>query len=179
MPSPKRSRGRPRGEGKKDLPYLTQVADLMARDASLRPTTTMKRVMLQKKDWGASDETLLRRWQGKWKQRGAAMLTQARERMRPPASVARTSIDLCLLVEGYQRQLAKAAKPMEDLVLRLKAEGSPWIKMSADVQKLLRYEAKLRELENLPALKALRDWQNTRQAQDMEKLFLSKTWSLS
>ena len=66
MATENRPRGRPPGEGK-DSPYLAQVADLVVSDSSLKPTTAMKRVMRSRNHWGASDETLLRRWQVKWK----------------------------------------------------------------------------------------------------------------
>ncbi|HEX3495882.1 MAG TPA: hypothetical protein VHT02_01695 [Methylocella sp.] len=46
----KRPRGRPRGSGKNDLPHLAQVAHLIVRDPSLKPTTAMKRVMQGRKD---------------------------------------------------------------------------------------------------------------------------------
>jgi len=81
----KRLRGRPRGSEKNDAPYLAQVADLLLRDQLLKPTTAMKRVMASRKDWGASDETLLRRWQVKWKERQQAFMAAARERARPKA----------------------------------------------------------------------------------------------
>jgi hypothetical protein len=57
MATENRPRGRPPGEGKKDSPYLAQVADLVVSDSSLKPTTAMKRVMRSRNDWGASDET--------------------------------------------------------------------------------------------------------------------------
>ena len=83
MASDKRPRGRPPGEGKKDSRYLMQVADLLVRDPSLKPTTAMKRVMCSRKDWDETDETLLRRWQIKWKKNGESFLGAARERSLP------------------------------------------------------------------------------------------------
>jgi hypothetical protein len=76
----KRRRGRPLGEGRKYAPYLAQVADLIVKDPSLKPTTAMKRIMHDRTDWGASDETLLRRWQVKWKGEYEFYLTAARNR---------------------------------------------------------------------------------------------------
>jgi hypothetical protein len=88
MITEKRPRGRPRGSGKNDLPQLAQVADLLVRDPSLKPTTAMKRVMRGRKDWAATDSTLLRRWQVKWKAIGAALLATAREATRRQHAVA-------------------------------------------------------------------------------------------
>ena len=75
-----RPRGRPPGEGKNDSPYLAQVADLVVSDSSQKATTAMKRIMRSRNDWGASDETLLRRWQVKWKANHPVYLAAARDR---------------------------------------------------------------------------------------------------
>jgi hypothetical protein len=83
MSTEKRPRGRPHGSGKDDSRYLEQVADLLVRDHSLKPTTAMKRIMLGRKDWGATDATLLRRWQVKWRAKEGSLLAAARERARP------------------------------------------------------------------------------------------------
>jgi hypothetical protein len=83
MTTQKRTRGRPRGSGKDDSPYLARVAQLLLRDPSLRPTTAMKRVLATRKDWGVSDETLLRRWQVKWKAQGQALIAAQRESLPP------------------------------------------------------------------------------------------------
>ncbi|MFZ3328304.1 MAG: hypothetical protein WA231_21535 [Methylocella sp.] len=40
----------------------------------------MKRIMRSRNDWGASDETLLRRWQVKWKANHPVYLAAARDR---------------------------------------------------------------------------------------------------
>jgi hypothetical protein len=37
----------------------------LVREA-LKPTAAMKRIIATRTDWGATDATLLRRWQGKW-----------------------------------------------------------------------------------------------------------------
>ena len=80
MATAKRPRGRPNGTGKNDAPYLTQVADLLLRDQSLRPTTAINRVIDSRNDWGATRETLLRRWQAKWKENGEVYKAAALER---------------------------------------------------------------------------------------------------
>jgi L-rhamnose mutarotase len=75
----KRPRGRPRGSGKNDTHQLRQVAELLIRDPSLKPTTAMKRILRSRSGWGATDETLLRRWQIKWKENGAQFLAIERD----------------------------------------------------------------------------------------------------
>jgi hypothetical protein len=79
----KRQRGRPCGSGKDDSAPLAKVADLMVRESSLKATTAMKRVVRGRHDWGATDATLIRRWQGKWKSGREAHLVAAHERVRP------------------------------------------------------------------------------------------------
>jgi hypothetical protein len=95
MATENRPRGRPPGEGKKDSPYLAQVADLVVSDSSLKPTTAMKRVMRSRNDWGASDETLLRRWQVKWKANHTVYLAAAHDRAecQRRAAAARSCVE--------------------------------------------------------------------------------------
>jgi hypothetical protein len=61
---------------------ITKVADLVVREA-MKPTTAMRHIMKSRPDWGATDATLLRRWQGKWRANQDAFLTAAREQSRP------------------------------------------------------------------------------------------------
>jgi hypothetical protein len=79
----KRGRGRPLGTGKLDEPVLHKVADLHVADSSLKPTTAMKQILRTSSDWGATYETMLRRWQVKWKADSATFLESARERAKP------------------------------------------------------------------------------------------------
>jgi hypothetical protein len=83
MLTEKRRRGRPLGSGKDDSAALAQVADLLVRDSSLLPTRAMQRVLRSRNDWGATDVTLVRRWQGKWKRDRHSHMAGARERARP------------------------------------------------------------------------------------------------
>ncbi|MEA2889986.1 MAG: hypothetical protein QOI05_779 [Bradyrhizobium sp.] len=84
MAQEKRRRGRPLGEGKKDGPYLAQVADLLVTDQSLKcPTAAMRRIVRSRNDWEASDGTLLRRWQCKWAKNRSAFMAEARKRNAP------------------------------------------------------------------------------------------------
>jgi|SRR5580704_9969780 hypothetical protein len=84
--SGKRPRGRPHGSGKDDSPYLAQVAEILIREPSLKPTTAMKRVMTGRA-WTETDETLIRRWQAKWKEQGQLFLSAARACVEPRQTV--------------------------------------------------------------------------------------------
>jgi len=88
MSKEKRPRRRPRGSGKNDAPWMAQVADLPFGVPSLKPSTAMKQVMTrQRHNWTETDETLLRRWQVKWKEQGEVLMAAARERARPRPAV--------------------------------------------------------------------------------------------
>ena len=77
---PKRPRGRPKGSGKDDSPVLNQVADLIVRDPSLKPTTAIKDVI------DGDNLSTIRRLQGKWKKGGDSFLMAARKRKAKAAS---------------------------------------------------------------------------------------------
>lgn len=151
MISTKRPRGRPRGSGIDDTPALIQVAELLVRDASLKtPTTAMKRIISRRKDWGASDETILRRWQEKWRRRSGALLAAARERARPKQSPAMSS--LAQLVENAR--LAATYRPAIDEALT--ASRASLEQMNADIA---RAAAAFRPIMIDPALvRAASEW---------------------
>jgi len=88
----KRGRGRPPGEGKKDGPFLADMADLMIRTPKMRKTTAIRRVMAARKDWeAASPEAMRRRLQAKWTVRGAAELAAAHRRATARTGTPRSS----------------------------------------------------------------------------------------
>ena len=146
----KRSRGRPPGTGKNDTPDLAQVADVIVADPKLKPTTAMKRVIAKRKEWQESDATLLRRWQGKWKEAGAALLTAAKERaannLRSSAGYAPTSYVGSLYENGPEWRAMNAARALSEAVMRpLRAiEESPAFKI-------------MQHIENSPEMKAMRE----------------------
>jgi hypothetical protein len=147
----KRRRGRPRGSGKNDAPYLAQVADFLLRDPSLKPTTAMKRVVAGRKDWSASDETLLRRWQIKWKEQGQALMAAARERARPRPATPVTPLSLWAVAHGVNSTEIKA----------LIERKSAWMQAIIDVQNsptLRQWDEAIRAMQNSPALK---QWDET------------------
>jgi hypothetical protein len=158
-----RPRGRPRGTGKDDSLPLTEVADLLVANPLLKPTTAMKRVMQGGKDWGATDETLLRRWQDKWKHQGEVFLAAARERARPkpmaqPAVPAHSWATLRALPfpeDAHTRAMREyangPAKAMQDYI------NSPASKALLDYASSPVAKAML-DYANSPTAKATRDY---------------------
>ncbi len=140
MTPEKRPRGRPRGSGKNDTPYLAQVADLMVSDPSLKPTTAMKRVMLGHK-WTETDQTLIRRWQVKWKADGVSLLAAARERARPKSIVYASKYYPRTATE----QLMEQQRRMQDLI------DPPHMRV------LREYEQHMRDLIDPPYMRWFRE----------------------
>lgn len=81
----KRGRGRPHGTGLNDEKTLEKIADLIARNPSLRPTTAIKRTLHN------PDSATIRRLQVKWKAQGEGFLAKARERREVEAAARPTS----------------------------------------------------------------------------------------
>ncbi len=109
MHTERRGRGRPRGEGKKDSEYLAKVADLMVKNPSLRPTTAMKQIVHQRNDWGCLDDSVLRRFQVKWRQSGEIQMAAAVRRQRASAPVQGRDINTPTL-----KQWADALKRLDE-----------------------------------------------------------------
>jgi hypothetical protein len=79
----KRGRGRPRGTGKPDDRALRAIADLLVANATLRPTTAMKRTL------DSQNPSTIRRLQVKWKAKGGGFLREAR--LRREQQIARAA----------------------------------------------------------------------------------------
>ncbi len=110
MTTKKHGRGRPEGSGKNDRPTLDRVADSIVKEAHLKPTTAMLRVIRSREGWDSTEPTLLRRLQGKWKKDSVALLSAARERAaRASASAKSVNIGDVLasqsVIERTQRWL--------------------------------------------------------------------------
>ena len=72
-------RGRPKGSGIDDRRHLERVAELMVRDASLKKTPAIRRVVAEafaEHHWSAAERRLLRKWNASSEER----LAEARER---------------------------------------------------------------------------------------------------
>ena len=146
-----RPRGRPRGSGKNDTPFLAQVADLLVRDPSTKPTTAMKRVIGKRKDWQSSDATLLRRWQVKWPQQKESLLTAARERARPrPPTIQEVIEGMAAFRRGMEQVLSnpnliRMMEGMTAISRQLEAAKIPFIQ-------------NLQTFANSPEAKRLAQW---------------------
>ena len=143
----KRGRGRPPGEGKRDTPYLERAADLCVADPSMKPTTAMKRIMRTRNDWGSSDETLLRRWQVKWKGNAAALLSAARDR-----------------ADARHAVVVKPTPPRSWMEIMEMVRTSPVMKLLEDVRRATENSPFLRimaQLDSSPMMKVARQWENS------------------
>ncbi|WP_284760463.1 hypothetical protein [Agrobacterium sp. fls2-241-TYG-188a] len=81
----KRMRGRPKGTGKDDLPHLIKIAELMVENRITKQTTAMRTYLVATRPtipFQETDDTIIRRWQDKWKNDGGKLLAAAQERIR-------------------------------------------------------------------------------------------------
>lgn len=80
----KRLRGRPAGSGIDDSRFLYEIADLLAADTHLKPTTAMRRVIKTRNGaWIAhSENAMLRRLQDKWKSHKVELVAEAKRRQQ-------------------------------------------------------------------------------------------------
>jgi hypothetical protein len=147
----KRPRGRPRGSGIDDSTELARVADLLVRNPSLKPSSAMKRVM-QDHQGRETPQTLLRRWQVKWKAKGASFLAAARDRASTPS-------------------YAPSPVPSDLNWMRLisDAQNSPWVQLVQEAQNSPLAKA-MREMQNSPLAKAMREMQNSPLAEVMREM---------
>ncbi|TPI83484.1 hypothetical protein [Mesorhizobium sp. B2-8-9] len=114
----KRGRGRPEGTGKKDGPFLADMADLMIRTPKMRKTTAIRRVMAARSDWeAASPEAMVHRLQEKWKAEGEAHLAAAHKRATAWTATPRSShLNYVGIPDGLQRHLG-VMSPLTSSVL--------------------------------------------------------------
>jgi len=149
MTSPKRLRGRPRGSGKDDNHALTLVANYLVRDASLKPTTAMKRVLRTRKEWGATDASLLRRWQVKWKTQGEALLAAAQERRKLDSQLTPSYAGNYLSLGGSLQSIERIAEQYRRFEALFKS--SP---LEEAMQRAMRWEEQIRrELKPLETVR--------------------------
>ena len=152
----KRGRGRPPGEGKQDKPFLEKVADLMIADSHLKPTSAMKKILQSRNDWESSDETIIRRWQVKWKASGASLLVAARERAKPVVT------PVPLSPGAFERQLS--SQPFWQIKQEL--ERSPYLAM-------------IREMRNSPAMQIAREMHNSSAMQMAREMYNSPAMQMA
>jgi len=166
----KHPRGRPRGSGKDDMPYLMRVADLIARDASLKPTAAMKRVMRSRTDWQETEETLLRRWQVKWKADGESLMVASRARNRPqhysvPARRPESPWTGMITRSAFENSLVQVVRDMEN---------SPMMRAMKDMRNSSMTQA-IKDMASSPAMRAMKDMRNSSMAQAIKDMENSPT----
>ncbi len=126
-----RKRGRPVGSHIRDDRPLAMVADRIAADPELRPSTAMRQVY-GAGTWRGTEKTVVTRWLRKWKVSGAAALEAAQqrriERDRPvclPVPATQWPHALAISDEMFTAmlELAQAQEPMRqamaDMAVRL------------------------------------------------------------
>ncbi|MBT2246986.1 hypothetical protein JQK15_26180 [Sphingobium sp. BHU LFT2] len=143
----KRGRGRPHGTGLNDEKTLGQIAGHMVRNASLRPTTAIKRVLRN------PDSATIRRLQVKWKAQGEDFLAKARERREAEAAARPVS-------EGINYgKLAMATGALRDAggpSAIFDALNSPSLRAMRDVMESPAMRA-IQQVENNPAMRLARE----------------------
>lgn len=163
MSSIKRSRGRPRGSGTNDSPALGRVADLLAADPALKPTTAIKRVL------DKPDETAVRRLQGKWKDQAAKYLAEARARSTAvPAPTRRTSV----------RYSSRTASQMFEANRRMQDALSPTMRAAYEMMHspaMLAAQEVARRFHESPTMRAIVEYQNSPTMRAMRELQESPT----
>ena len=170
----KRRRGRPIGTGKDDSSTLSRVADLIAANPALRPTTAIKRLL------DTLDPSTIRRLQVKWRVGKDEYLAQAR--LRRTVVVAQARRSNAPYSPRAARQLAAAHRAMQDTLggshlasvqaalndpgLRAMREamGSP--AMLATQEAMRRYQESpamraIEEFRSSPAMRAIEELQNS------------------
>lgn len=160
MNSNKRSRGRPVGTGLNDSPTLKKVADMIAADPSLRPTTAIRRAL------DKPEASNVRRLQVKWKAgeaeymagaqaRRAAALTPARRVSAPyPPQTGRR------IMEAHQK-VQKALGP--DFRAVQEMMDSPGMRAAREAARRYQERPALRTIEefrNSPTMRAIEKLQN-------------------
>lgn len=144
MNSTKRTRGRPRGTGLDDGPTLRKVADMLAADPALKPTTAIKRAL------DKPTETAVRRLQGKWQHQGPRYRADAiARRSAVPAPTRRASVPYS---PRTARQMLEAHRRLQDAYPALRAAQE-----LANSPGFMAAQEAARRLQESPALRAAQE----------------------
>lgn len=159
MSSIKRTRGRPRGTGLDDGPTLRTVADMLAADPSLKPTTAIRRAL------DKPTETAVRRLQGKWQHHGAQYRANAQARRsvvpmpvrRPsPPYSPRTARQMMEAHRRMQEALGPSIRAAQELA------NSPAFLAAQEAARRIHESPSvraMRELHESPTFRAIREAQ--------------------
>jgi len=173
MSTNKRGRGRPPGTGLDDSPTLRKVADLIAANPSLKPTTAIKRVLERPTD------TAVRRLQGKWKEHGPRYRAEAQARRSVPATRRASRSH----APRTARQIFEAHRRMQDALGPAMTAAQEMMNSTAmrEAQEAFRryHESPamraIQEFQNSPTMKAMLEIQNSPTMRAMRELEASPT----
>ena len=173
MSTNKPGRGRPPGTGLDDSPTLRKVADLIAANPSLKPTTAIKRVLERPTD------TAVRRLQGKWKEHGPRYRAEAQARRSVPATRRASRSH----APRTARQIFEAHRRMQDALGPAMTAAQEMMNSTAmrEAQEAFRryHESPamraIQEFQNSPTMKAMLEIQNSPTMRAMRELEASPT----
>lgn len=156
----KRGRGRPHGTGLNDDKALREIADLLQRYPSLRPTTAIKRVLRN------PGSATIRRLQVKWKAQGDAYLDMARER-RDAETAARSpsghiNYGKIALATGALRGVGGATAIFDAL-------NSPALRAMREMENSSAMRL-MREIDKMPSMRLMRELQDSPQMRIMREM---------
>ncbi|QIG79436.1 hypothetical protein [Stakelama tenebrarum] len=155
-------RGRPKGSEKDDSEALAAIADLMLTEPNLKPTTAMRRFNRN------ANESTIRRWQSKWRQRKAALLAEAKDRRaasvvehRSSSPVSMTDVlgDVEALYNSPAVRAALAFQESPEMRALRKVYNSPEMKAMRA----------MREIHNSPAMQVMREVHRKLAALNLQK----------
>jgi hypothetical protein len=170
MNSSKRSRGRPVGTGLDDRPTLKKVADMIVANASLRPTTAIRRAL------DKPEPSNIRRLQVKWKAGKAEYIAEAQARRAGASMPARRVSAPYSPRTG--RNIVEAHRKMQEALgpgFRAAQEmmNSPGMRAAQEVARRYQENPALRAIEefrNSPAMRAIEELQNNPTVRLMREL---------
>ena len=158
MDGQKKKRGRPKGSGVDDSEDLAAVADLLAANPRLKPTTAMKRVRCE------LSESHKRRLQVKWKIQRDRLLAEAitRKNLRSDApaavSVPARRRRASSIHRGSHLSSYRHGNPAGEAIRQLRQSSA--MEAMRQVQQGTLMEA-MRQLQQSPAMEAIRQLQQS------------------
>jgi len=124
----------------------------MVKDPSLKPTTAMKKVIVGHQ-WAETDQTLIRRWQSKWKAAGPSFLNAAHKRNAQPATISGS----CYQSDFGSQYRSSATDQAHLKYERLMAEQQRIQELiDPPYMRLMREHQRMQDLIDPPHLRALR-----------------------
>lgn len=153
----KRTRGRPKGTGHKDGPYLDQVADLMLAEPGMKKTPAITRIVTKNFPHVANPLSVERRLQRKWDKTQNERMAAARERRAEARKAACRSPygdDLQVLIERITREAQRQQEALDTPGIRKVIEAAEAYQNAThpDLQKLRDIAQNQRMVFNAPGI---------------------------